>query len=460
MNASSTITYRPFNYYTGQLTNSTEILDLEKEWATTNPNFQGPDAAAYAQSLLDNRVYISQGADAYMNFYAGKITRQQLDAKLGGLAGQGYKFYDDVADYAKRDMLLQQYNVNVANASDRNAFYASVTYRHNALEDKFTANKNLGLNLRNTAYLTPWLDFEVSTYLQYADGKRQTYSPMSPGYGVMPYDVLKNADGSNFTMTADRRLNANTMGIINQYNLYNMDITPLDEMGRNLQNSNSFMSRSYARLDVKFAKWLNYQVSFQYENNNMRGNTLYDKNSYYVRSRVNNFAGYTADKGFFYLLPYGNIYNRESQLNTAYNFRQQLNFDKRFGRYHNVTAIVGSETRNMKLELNDQTQYNYDPHVLSYDLIDAKQLANPQGTFFNGSFSSQDQGFDQEVINRFVSFYGNVGYSYDDRYLVTGSLRWDRSNLWGTNSKYQNKPLWSAGLAGTSSANPSSRPAS
>jgi outer membrane receptor protein involved in Fe transport len=31
--------------------------------------------------------------------------------------------------------------------------------------------------------------------------------------------------------------------------------------------------------------------------------------------------------------------------------------------------------------------------------------------------------------------------------MFTGSLRWDRSNLWGTASKYQNKPVWSTGLA-------------
>ncbi|WP_298717055.1 SusC/RagA family TonB-linked outer membrane protein [Chitinophaga sp.] len=446
VNASSTLTYRPFNYYTGRLTNSAEILELEKEWAASNPSFQGANAATYAQSLLDNKVYINQGADAFLNFYAGHISQQQLDAKLNSLAGQGFNYYDDVAAYTKRDMLLQQYNVNVGNASDRNAFYASATYRHNALEDKFSANQNVGLNVRNTAHLTPWLDFEVSSYLQYGTGERQTFSAMSPGYGIMPYDYLKNADGSHFTMTADRRLNANTLSIINQYKLYNMDITPLDEIGLNLTRNTSFMNRSYAKLDIKFAKWLNYQVSFQYENTHLRSNTLFDKNSYYVRNRVNSFAGDVAGQGLFFLMPYGNIYNRESQLNTAYNFRQQLNFDKRFGQHHNITAIAGMETKNMKLELNDQTQYNYDPAVLSYDMVDAKALANAQGTFFNGNFSANDLGFDLEDVSRFVSVYGNAGYSYDDKYLVTGSLRWDRSNLWGTSSKYQNKPMWSAGL--------------
>jgi hypothetical protein len=336
--------------------------------------------------------------------------------------------------------------VSLANASDKNAFYTSITYRENARENKYSADKDLGVNLRNTAHLTRWLDLELSTYLTYADSKMQSYDPLSPGYNYLPYDQLKNEDGSYYTSGAASRLPANTMNIINQYKLYSMDITPLDEIGMNMNRYKTFMSRSYAKLDVKFAKWLNYQVSFQYENNNERFSRLNDKNSYYVRNRVNGFAQYTAANGFQYLLPYGNIYNRQTQQGNSYNLRQQLNFDKNFGGRHNITAIVGSETKNMKLELNNQTDYNYDPNVLSYTMVNGASLASATGLLLGGTFAATDLGYDREVVNRFVSFYGNVGYSFDDKYLFTGSLRWDRSNLWGTDSKYQNKPLWSVGM--------------
>lgn len=446
INASSTFTFQPYNYYSNRLANSADMVDIEKEWAASNPNLQTANPATYANSMLANNIYYSQGVKAYLNYYAGKISQTDLDTKLDQLSQNGYKYYDDLEKYAKRNTFLQQYNVSVANASDKNAFYTSITYRHNALEDKYSANKNLGVNLRNTAHLTNWLDFEVSSYLQYTDKEEQGFSAFNPGYNYLPYDQLKNDDGSNYTSTAASRLSANTINIMNQYKLYSMDITPLDEIGMNLGKTKGFMSRSYAKLDVKFAKWLNYQVSFQYENNSDRFSKLYDKNSSYVRSRVNSFAQYTAASGFQYLLPYGNIYNRQTQLNNAYNFRQQLNFDKTFGRHHNITAIAGSEIKNAKLEYNSQTQYNYDPNVLSSNLVNAAQLASATGLVLGGgSFTNGDISADNEVINRFVSFYGNVGYSYDEKYVFTGSLRWDRSNLWGTNSKYQNKPLWSLG---------------
>lgn len=446
INVSSTITYKPYNYYTGRLANSADMIDIEKEWAANNPNFQTANATTYANSMLTNNIYYSQGTKAYLNYYAGKTTQQDLNTNLDQLSQMGYRFYDDLSNYAKRDTLLQQYNISVANATDKNAFYTSVTYRQNKLEDKYAGYKNLGVNLRNTAHLTRWLDFEVSSYLAYTDRQDQGYNPFSPGYNYLPYDQLKNDDGSNYTSTAASRLSANTINIMNQYKLYSADITPLDEIGMNATKTKGFMSRSYAKLDVKFAKWLNYQVSFQYENNSDRLSRLNDKNSYYVRNRVNSFAQYTAANGFQYLLPYGNIYNRQTQLNTAYNFRQQLNFDRTFNRHHNITAIVGSETKNQKLEMNGQTQYNYDPNVLTFSMVNGATLASATGLVLGGgSFAASDMSSDYEVINRFVSFYGNMGYSYDDKYLLTGSLRWDRSNLWGTDSKYQNKPLWSVG---------------
>lgn len=63
------------------------------------------------------------------------------------------------------------------------------------------------------------------------------------------------------------------------------------------------------------------------------------------------------------------------------------------------------------------------------------------------SMTATDLSASYENVNRYVSVYGNAAYTYDDRYSLTGSLRWDRSNLWGTSSKFQNKPIWSVGAS-------------
>lgn len=58
-------------------------------------------------------------------------------------------------------------------------------------------------------------------------------------------------------------------------------------------------------------------------------------------------------------------------------------------------------------------------------------------TLKTGSYNLRD--------NRFVSWYGNASYEFDSRYLVSGSVRMDLTNFFGTDPKYRYKPLWSIG---------------
>ena len=51
---------------------------------------------------------------------------------------------------------------------------------------------------------------------------------------------LLNGDGSYYTNTAADRYSKSQQEIISSYGLYSMDITPLDELGRNLSKSKNF----------------------------------------------------------------------------------------------------------------------------------------------------------------------------------------------------------------------------
>jgi len=448
ISASSTFTLSPYRQYTDNLTNSADIVELEKEWAANNPNLRGVNASTYAVNLLQNVAYPSQGINAILRNAAGVLSPADLNTKLGQLAAGGYQYYDDVEKYSKRSPFYQQYNLSIGNATEKNALYTSVTYRNNKTQDKYAGDESLGVNINNTTQITKWLTMELSTFLSYNEGEIQPYNTLSPGYTFLPYDRLVNADGSNFTSTAASRLSTNNMVLINNNRLYNMDITPLDEQSMSLGKTKNFTSRSFVRLGAKITDWLSYKSSFQYEYATSRLDQLYDKNSYFVRSKVNSFASFNPVSGgqAIFNLPYGNINYKENQFNNAYNFRQQLNVDKTFGEKHSLTAIIGSEIRNRKIEYDNQSLYNYNPNTLTYSLVNQPLLGSYPGNILGGgNFTARDAAVNRINTERFVSFYSNVGYAYDDKYLLTGSIRWDKSNLWGTSSKYQNTPIWSVG---------------
>ena len=115
---------------------------------------------------------------------------------------------------------------------------------------------------------------------------------------------------------------------------------------------------------------------------------------------------------------------------------------------HSIAAIVGTETRENKVEQHTDTFYNYDDLTLQYSAVNEAILRSGLSNAF-GSWASLTQSLSRfyETKNRYVSIYGNAAYTYDTRYSATLSMRWDRSNLWGTSNKYQNKPIWSVGLS-------------
>ncbi|PWG81425.1 SusC/RagA family TonB-linked outer membrane protein [Pararcticibacter amylolyticus] len=446
ISVSSTFTMNPYRIYTDRLTSSSDIVELEEEWEANNPNLKKTGAAAYATSLLDNAVYTSQGITSILRRYTGQISDDQLQNTLAALASGGYNYYRDVEKYAKRNPFYQQYNISAASGSERNSFIASVSYRDNKNEDRNDASRSIGINLKNSMNLNKWLSVDINTYTSYSREKDQTFNPLSPGYSYMPYDRLVNPDGSYFVSTAASRLSKNTLNILQQNNMYNMDITTLDEIGQNIGSKQGFNNRSSINFNVKATNWISYNAMFQYDYRNSNNNTLYDKSSYYVRNRVNTFATKAANGNLTYNLPYGNIFRSANEQFNAYNFRQQLNIDKSFDK-HNITAIAGTEIRESKMEGKNNTFFNYDPKIRSFSLVDMKTLAAPSGTLLGyASMTGADFGSLPEKTTRFVSIYGNAAYSYANKYMVTGSLRWDRSNLWGTSSKYQSTPIWSTGL--------------
>ena len=448
VNFNTSLTWHPYSFNKSRLTDAADIIDLEREWAATNPNLQGEGAAAYAQSIVDDKVYTSQGIQAIANYYAGNISESQMENILNNLASRGYRYYDDVAKYAKRTAFYQQYHLGIGRDTENNNFMASLTYRNDKFNDRYSKDNSWAIDLRDQLDVTPWLRATFGTYTYYGKNTLQAFDPMSPGYAYMPYDCLRNDDGTNFTSTQESRLGQSDMAIINAYGLPSYNITPLDEIGRNQRTTREFVNRTYGKLDIQLPYSLKYNIMFQYEYAYDKTEQLYEKNSYYVRNLVGQYATDDFATGSATLnLPYGNIFYRANQTSKAYTFRQQLNFDRTYADHHNIVALLGHEVRKTVIDYDNSTLYDYDPDMLTFALVDQNVLNSTYGLMGGYGLQARDFAYLRNIDNRFVSFFANAAYTYDNKYMFSASIRWDRSNLWGTGSKYQNKPIWSVGAA-------------
>jgi TonB-dependent starch-binding outer membrane protein SusC len=137
-----------------------------------------------------------------------------------------------------------------------------------------------------------------------------------------------------------------------------------------------------------------------------------------------------------FLNPFNNVYGQSIQgmgTNTSqevfrYTLDNTLTWNKSFGQ-HSLTAVIGTETVNEKYYNNSQT---------------GRGFATAAVPTLNAASSNQTI-YSYQTDWAVLSYFGRVNYSYEDKYLLTGSVRADGSSRVGVNNKYGYFPAFSGG---------------
>jgi TonB-linked SusC/RagA family outer membrane protein len=111
----------------------------------------------------------------------------------------------------------------------------------------------------------------------------------------------------------------------------------------------------------------------------------------------------------------GGSTHRSFYQTTNFTGNLRLNFEKTFGQVHNLSTLVGSEYRR---EFQDETEVSV--QGFNNNLLTALSA---------GSSINFWQGFDTEY--RIWSYFGQLNYDYDGRYILTLSSRYDGSSRFG-----------------------------
>lgn len=164
-------------------------------------------------------------------------------------------------------------------------------------------------------------------------------------------------------------------------------------------------ARSYA--DVMFTPWLKFTTNISMDVTNTDGES-------YENPRVGD--GYPAGR-----------YSRNSGKVTSYTFNQLLNFNKKFGD-HNIDAIVGHEN------------YNYKSTGISGMRIGE----NFSDIYIFSNFGTINSLSSSLTENRTEAFLSRIQYDYNDKYLVSASLRRDGNSRFPSELRWEN--FWSVGV--------------
>lgn len=419
----------------------------------------------YRGLILDNDYYdplLGADYDRYelppairtlIDIKSGRISQQDGNARLDELANRDVR--DEFSDLFLQTEIFKRANLAVSISGEKNTARASLTaitndsYSIGDKELEFLANMNNEYNA--TDWLTLGMGLNVYITQEENNGVginelsfiNQQERILDDNGNYLP--MIKNDNTINFyEFATDRRQDS-----VASLNLpYNWDWNLKQDVDNRDNTFEQYNLRLNTRIAVKPIKPLTLELLYQYTSDNAVLSNYYNENTWATRNTIN----YLVRPDGTLPVPPGGMLTEYKTASFSHNVRAQFIFNKKFG-VHDITVLGGTEWRKDVSQTNPYGYYGYDPQALtSFTQIDFSEPITPRidgsrpfrntvpvlpGTTFYSGIQGKD--------NRFVSYYGNFGYNFNLKYDLTGSIRIDKTNLYGQNASYRDLPQWSLG---------------
>jgi len=196
-------------------------------------------------------------------------------------------------------------------------------------------------------------------------------------------------------------------------------------------------------LDWKIIDGLTLRSQLGIQSDNTKRTKEAQENTYYARKLIHKSLLWNSDaKEKLPFLPKGGVIRDWNSENSSYNFKNTLEWNKVLDEIHELDVMLGSELRETKREQVGSGKYGWNRNGYTWVNVDYPSQSDAD------DFNMYSKSY---IKNRYASFFGTASYTYNRKYTVFGSVRYDGSNLFGTASKYKYTPLWALSGSWTAS---------
>lgn len=442
LNANLTTSERPDLEYLSQI-NSSEFIDVEKFLFDRGfYNSKIARTSPFRPFLTPVVELLAKQRSLPVSDISG---RAAIDAQID--AFRQYDVRNEYQKYIYRDQFNQQYALNLSGGGKASSYFISGGLDRN-LNNIVNSSYNR-INLHSIYNFRPIKALEIQTGFYYTQNRSTSLGGNSSvGYrtgtmaNVYPYARFTDDQGNpavtGLTYGVDYLNN-----LANNPNLLDWRYRILDDLDRSKNwRKNEDLQFSVGSI-YSIAPFISVDVKYQYTSTNSYNEEIYSQDSYYVRDLVNT---YTNPTNFARAIPLGGIYIPSHGRTTSQTLRGQLSVDKTWNNVHQLAAIAGAEIRGNHNEGNSEgARYAYDPDTKTFKTVDYLNGSLP--LFFGGGAQIPYGAGYGDGNNRNTSLFTNLSYTYNNRYVVSASIRKDASNVFGTRSNKKGAPLWHGGLS-------------
>ncbi|SEM31704.1 TonB-linked outer membrane protein, SusC/RagA family [bacterium A37T11] len=357
----------------------------------------------------------------------------------------------DFERYIYRPSFLQSHQASLDGGSENMNYRLSIGYDRNLEELVGNDLNRYTLNLSNQ--YKPFRLLEINTQIQYSESR--SYQNSLGGFGSSVYS-LGNDFSSSFQLPIYAQLadnNGNALPIdkyrkewldsVGGGRLLDWSFKPLDEINhRNYLNSGKSILVDLG-FNIKPMSFLSIETSYQYQRHRSDEHHENDADSYMSRDMINRYTNLnSADANTMHPIPIGGILDIQQESQAIHSFRTQLHVEEELGPNH-LSVLAGSEIRQLQADGSNHRTYGYTDrsNVASVDYIHIY----PQIVGY-GNYIPMLEGY-SAATNRYLSFYGNAAFNYQNRFTLSVSGRNDAANLFGVKTRDRWKPLYSAGIS-------------
>ena len=375
-----------------------------------------------------------------------KITEEQLEAELDRLSQIDQR--DDFMKYIYRPQIKQQHSLRLTQGGEKINFSLGVGYDHNLAE--LVTEDYQRINIKGAVQARPIKNLHIDLTTTYAESKKKEswdythYNGLAKGVSNPPYMQLADANGKHLPVDISG-LSPVYRDTVAGGRLRPFTYVPLDELLLTDQVQKIREVLMQLSVTYKFDFGVALHGLYAYQRNHNPISNWRSGESFVARDYANAFAQWD-DNNIIWNYPLGDNLVGLDWNHYAHQGRVNLSFDRSFGDQHTISFLGGFDIRELQKDLKTFQYYGYEPDKGTFQQV---QFGREFRTF-NGKGGVNriiDQNRMESLTNRFVAFYLNGSYTFKQRYIWSGSIRRDASNLFGVKANDRGQPFWSTGLA-------------
>ncbi|WPR77942.1 SusC/RagA family TonB-linked outer membrane protein [Algoriphagus sp. NG3] len=425
--ANTTVIEQPDPFYQPQMSISDFV---DKERVLFDRGYYDGQVNSFRKTRLSPVV------ETLLSHREGMISDSELSESLDAYRSRDVR--NELERFIYQPAVQQQYAVNVSGGSKKHNYLISTGWDDNRGSSRTASDSRFTLLTRQNWKLAKDR-VQVSVGANAIIGNRSSAVPSIAN--LYPYDVLANEAGN--PLPVYRGYNNRFKQGLEGAGLLDWEYYPLEELGMSPTLIRTNELRLNAQVNYEILPGLKAMAYYQYWNNVRFGETLNPMESYLARDLINDFTQVDEQGGLTYQVPMGGILDQDRTRSQSHNFRSQLTYHKLLGQGHELNVLAGFEAKDFNSSGSANRAYGYNP---------ANGTSAPVN--YNEFYTRYSIGFPASIpfaelfsgnTNRYLSGFVNMGYSFRDRYLITGSARKDASNIFGVNTNQRGVPLWSAG---------------